>query len=129
MSDASAMTPRHRDVLAEFARSVRAVIPDARIWGFGSRARGTAGPDADFDICVVIPAINPAVRESVYHAAWEVGFNQPDCMVLSPILLTRESFEDGPMAASALVANILREHPSRGRCGVTDSERIAALVV
>lgn len=104
-----AMAARDRAILAEFADRVRAVVPEAEVWAFGSRARGTASPDSDFDVCVVLPAVNPAVRASVYHAAWVVGFNQPDCMVLSPILLTRDSFEDGPMSASPLVASILRE--------------------
>ena len=103
------MTPRDRVVLAEFARGVRAVIPDARIWAFGSRARGAADSDSDFDICVVIPIDSPAARKSIIQVAWEVGFNEPDCMVLSPVILSRESFEDGPMSASTLVANILRE--------------------
>lgn len=44
-----------RRMLHEFAARVRERQPHARVWAFGSRARGDAAPDSDLDLCVVVP--------------------------------------------------------------------------
>jgi predicted nucleotidyltransferase len=38
----SNMKPSDRKILKQFAERVRAIFPEARIWAFGSRARGDA---------------------------------------------------------------------------------------
>ncbi|MEB3290787.1 MAG: nucleotidyltransferase domain-containing protein, partial [Leptolyngbya sp.] len=48
------MEIRDHQILKEFSANVRQQFPDAQIWAFGSRARGNAQPDSDFDICVVV---------------------------------------------------------------------------
>ncbi len=82
------MNAADRAILEQFAGRVREIEPLARIWAFGSRARGDAAPDSDFDICVVVPAGVAELRRPVRKLAWEVGF------------------EHGAMSASTLVANI-----------------------
>ena len=74
---------------------------------FGSRARGSPHPDSDLDLCVVVPEAAREVREGVYRAAWEVGFEHG--RLLAPVILTVENFERGPMSGSTLVANIRRD--------------------
>jgi uncharacterized protein (UPF0332 family) len=101
------MTAGDRRVLSRFAERVRALSPDARISAFGSRARGTAHPESDFDLCVVLPAVTPEAREAIYAIAWEIGF-AAGC-VLAPIVLSQEDFESGPLSASTLVRTIRRE--------------------
>jgi len=96
-----------RRLLELFASRVRRLVPKAAIWAFGSRARGNPDPDSDLDLCVVVPALTRPVRDSIYEAAWEVGFEHG--RVLAPIILSEENFERGPMSASTLVANIRRE--------------------
>lgn len=39
---------------------------------FGSRARGEAGPHADFDVVVVLSNVDPDIRKEVRHLAVEV---------------------------------------------------------
>ena len=56
----------------------------------------------------VVPTVTPELREHVYAAAWEIGFHH-DCTLIAPALLSRDDFEEGPMSASTLVANIRRE--------------------
>ena len=101
------MTAGDRRVLSRFADGVRSVAPDARISAFGSRARGTAHPESDFDLCVVLPAVTPEAREAIYTVAWEIGFAEGQ--VLAPIVLSKEDVESGPLSASTLVRTILRE--------------------
>ena len=101
------MTPEDRRVLEMFASRVRRRFPDARIWGFGSRVRGTADWDSDFDVCVVLDQVQSYMDRWIRTVAWEVGF---DCQrVITTVVLDREEFENGPMSESTLVASILRQ--------------------
>lgn len=101
------MTADDRRILSRFAERVRVAAPEARISAFGSRARGTAHPESDFDLCVVLAAVTPEARESIYAIAWEIGFAEGH--VLAPIVLSHEDFESGPLSASTLVRTIRRE--------------------
>ena len=101
------MSAEDRELLEAFARRVRLVVPSAAIWAFGSRARGSAHPDSDLDLCVVVPEATRSLRESVHYSAWEIGFEHG--RLLAPVILTAEDFERGPMSASTLVANIRRD--------------------
>ncbi|CAN5812248.1 hypothetical protein BH23GEM7_BH23GEM7_14140 [soil metagenome] len=101
------MNAADRAILEQFAGRVREIEPLARIWAFGSRARGDAAPDSDFDICVVVPAGVAELRRAVRKLAWEVGFEHE--RVLATIVLPEEEFEHGAMSASTLVANIRAE--------------------
>jgi len=101
------MTAGDRRILSRFADGVRTIARDARISAFGSRARGTAHPESDFDFCVGLPAVTPEAREAIYAIAWEIGFAEG--RILAPIVLSQEDFESSPLSASTLVGTILRE--------------------
>jgi predicted nucleotidyltransferase len=94
-------------VLDELARRIRTRYPEARIWTFGSRARGDSDWDSDFDVCVVLKTISDEADEFVRDVAWEVGFENE--RVITTVILTIDGFENGPMSESTLVENILRE--------------------
>ena len=56
------------DLAALISRLVAAVSPD-RILLFGSRATGTARPDSDIDLLVVLPeAVTTDARRRAWHA-------------------------------------------------------------
>lgn len=101
------MSPADRRILDCFAARVREVAPSVAIWAFGSRARGSADSESDFDVCLVLPEVTRALRERIYEIAWEIGFDE-GC-VLSPLLLSEDDFERKPLSASTLVAQIRRE--------------------
>ena len=96
-----------RMILDEFAGRVRRLFPEARIWAFGSRARGDAEPDSDFDICVVINKADREERHQVQDIAWEVGFEHG--LVIVALCYSEKEFTTGPRTASPLVKNILLE--------------------
>jgi predicted nucleotidyltransferase len=96
-----------RKILDEFASNVRERFSDARVWAFGSRARGEAAWESDLDLLVVLSDVGQETDRWIRNIAWEGGFKND--RVVATILLNREQFEDGPMSESTLVANILRE--------------------
>ncbi len=65
-------------ILRLVADAVRAVEPSARIYLFGSRARGDYGPESDWDLLIVLdgPVDEPRkdrVRHHIYPIEWDEG--------------------------------------------------------
>ncbi|HUT51987.1 MAG TPA: nucleotidyltransferase domain-containing protein [bacterium] len=94
-------------VLQEFAGRVRELFPEARIWAYGSRARGDAEPDSDFDICIVVNNADREAERKVSKIAWEVSFSHE--MVITTLCFSESEFYRGPDSVSPLVKNILQE--------------------
>ncbi|MGI8904984.1 MAG: nucleotidyltransferase domain-containing protein [Candidatus Sumerlaeaceae bacterium] len=93
------------ETLRDFAQKVRQAFPGAQVYGFGSRVRGDATIDSDLDLCVVVPSLTPAIRDSIWHIAWEIGFERG--VVLQTLCYEKESFESGPHSFSPLVRDVL----------------------
>ncbi len=96
-----------RKILAEFSERIRRSFPEAKIWAFGSRARGFATWESDFDTCIVLDRVDDAIDRQIRDIAWEVGFEHD--RVITTIVLDSDQFEKGPMSESTLVGNILQE--------------------
>lgn len=61
--------------LTELVAAVDRSLGPAEFWLFGSRARGDAGPDSDWDILAVLPdEVSPELLDPL--AAWEVRYSQ-----------------------------------------------------
>jgi len=101
------MTARDQSILNQFANKIRQRIPNAQIWAFGSRARGNAQPDSDFDVCVVAQSMGPKEREIVSYIAWEVGFEHE--LLITALKYSREQFENSPRVSSPLFRAIHTE--------------------
>jgi predicted nucleotidyltransferase len=52
-------------IIEEAGRRLVRAAPDARVFLFGSHARGTAGPRSDLDFLVIEPAVEDPAAESV----------------------------------------------------------------
>jgi len=96
-----------RKILNAFSARVNERFSDARIWAFGSRVRGKATWESDFDIFIVLNEVDPKIDRWIRDVAWEVGFEND--RVITTVLLDKTQFEHGPMSESSLVANVLRE--------------------
>jgi len=96
-----------KKILGEFSKRVRDHFPEARIWAFGSRARGIATWESDFDICIVLDRLDDWAERYIRDIAWDIGFEND--RVITTVILASEQFERGPMSESTLVKNILQE--------------------
>jgi predicted nucleotidyltransferase len=101
------MSKQDRRIFDQFTSRVRERFPDARIWAFGSRARGNATWESDFDICIVLNQVNQETDRWIRDIAWEVGFENE--RVITTVVFDFDQFENGPMSESTLVANVLQE--------------------
>lgn len=62
-------------VLAESVRRLVKAYQPERIYLFGSKARGDAGPDSDYDLLVIVPDDAPSERRDsklAYQVLWGV---------------------------------------------------------
>ena len=79
-----------------------------RIIMFGSRARGDAEPDSDMDVLVILNGPNTAkARKHISDCAWEAGFEHG--LVVSPVVVTRQAWENGPERYSLLAQAVEEE--------------------
>ena len=101
------MSKEDRKILNQFSARVHERFSNARVWAFGSRARGDATWDSDFDVFVVLSEVDQKAERWIRDIAWEVGFENE--RVITTVLIDKEQFENGPMSESTIVDNILRE--------------------
>lgn len=86
-------------------RLVEAYRPE-RIYLFGSRARGDAAPDSDYDLLLVVPDDAPPehIRSRLaYEQLWETG------TAADVLVWRRTPFESRLHLPASLPATILRE--------------------
>jgi predicted nucleotidyltransferase len=74
---------------------------------FGSRARGDYDPDSDYDVLVVVGKLDRMIRKTISDCAWEAGFQ--DCLVIVPVVVTRDEMEHSPLRSSLLMQAIREE--------------------
>ena len=74
---------------------------------FGSRARKDAGIDSDLDVYIEVKNIDDTLKDSIRHAAWEIGFEHS--IYISVLIFTHDEINNTPLRSSPLVENIERQ--------------------
>lgn len=59
------------------------------------------------DIFLEVEALNEGLKERILDIIWEVSFET--CIVISPLIFTKEEIENSPLKVSPLVKNIMEE--------------------
>ena len=92
--------------LAEVVRRLIAVYDPGRVYLFGSRARGEAGLDSDYDLLLVVPDTAPPERRRsrlTHETLWGTG------IAAAVLVWTRERFDSRLILKTSLPATVLRE--------------------
>ena len=101
------MDEQNRDqVLVEIVRRLIDAYHPERIYLFGSRARGEAGPDSDYDILIVIPDDAPETQRRsrlAYEALRGTG------VATDVLVWRRASFLQRAHLKSSLPATVIAE--------------------
>ena len=93
-------------VLADVVTRLTAVYDPLAIYLFGSKARGEAGPDSDYDLMVIVPDDSPPERRQsrlAYDYLWETG------CAADVLVWTTEAFDSRSHLQASLPGTILRE--------------------
>lgn len=102
------MTEWERNILGELKSRLAATLPLERLILFGSRARGDARDDSDFDVLVVVDApIDAGIRRAISDCSWEVGFDSDTFIV--PVPVSTSEWNTGLFQKSLLGLAVARE--------------------
>lgn len=97
---------RQDRVLEEIVRRLVKILHPERIYLFGSKARGEAGPDSDYDLLVIVPHSElPGYRRDqvAYRALLGLG------VAKDVFVWTRDEFESRRHLPASFPATVLRE--------------------
>ena len=92
--------------LREIVRRIADAYHPLRIYLFGSKARGTAGPDSDYDLLVVVPDDAPRERRRsrlAYENLWGTSG------AVDVLVCTRSYFDARRHLKASLPGTVLRE--------------------
>lgn len=95
------------ELLDEISSSIIAQYPEAKVYLFGSYARGDYTKDSDFDICVLVPEITQNRSDLRVDMACTVRDDFP--MPFDIIAFTFDEFEEYSKLKSRMQYHIKRE--------------------
>jgi predicted nucleotidyltransferase len=107
--NASLYSSRHTQALLPRIRdTIRCIEPAARIILYGSRARGDARPDSDWDLLILLNgAVDHHRAATVRHRLYDLELESD--MVLSTMVLSNAAWETPLSRAMPFYANVMRE--------------------
>jgi len=89
-------------------QAVHTVEPDAQIILYGSRARGNAGPESDWDLLVLVDGpVNGDRKSAIRHRLYEVEWDFDE--VLTSIIFSREDWNSPLYRAMPFHQNVDRD--------------------
>lgn len=99
------MSQQEYTIGKHFSELLRRHTQPLVVRAFGSRVRGVAAADSDFDVLVVVETLDIATDRFISECAWEAGFEHG--VIVSPLAYSRAEYERE--AASPLLRAIEQE--------------------
>ena len=108
LEEAGAVKPVDKQLLLGLKQEVLSLVPDAAIFLYGSAARGTRGPESDYDILVLLAKPLPRVEEDrIRDVIYDLEVARG--VVMSVIFYTNEEWNSPVNTVSPYRRNIERE--------------------
>ena len=99
---------RHKQIIDAITGKVRQIVPaDAEVILFGSRARGDAREDSDWDVLILLDKdrVTSQDVDDYTYPLRELGWNNNEC--INTILYTKKDWKHD--AASPFVENVTKD--------------------
>ena len=104
------MNTKEAKVINNFKSLVQKKVKVHEMRVFGSRARGDATQDSDFDVMVVVDYLDHAIGKYISECAWEAGF--PEDIVIIPMAISLEILKNSPIRESVFIKKVYSEGKS-----------------
>ena len=86
---------------------VQKITPIERIIVFGSRARGDADKESDWDVFIQLPELSSYLRKQILEIAWEISLDYG--VVISIFLVSTPLLVNSPIGGNPILRVIQRE--------------------
>jgi predicted nucleotidyltransferase len=97
-----------QSIPTQVSSTIHALEPAAEITLFGSRSRGDAGPESDWDFLILLEGPVPDDRkDSLRHALYEIELESGE--LISSIIVSRDHWEDPRFQEAPFYRNVERE--------------------
>jgi uncharacterized protein len=102
------MSPLDNKITDKIKATVMSLDPEAEVYIYGSRARGDALTESDWDVMVITPRhVTPQLKRSIRHALYEIEWDN-EC-VISSIIHSREEWDNRLMRTTPFYRNVTRD--------------------
>ncbi|HEX9733846.1 MAG TPA: nucleotidyltransferase domain-containing protein [Thermoanaerobaculia bacterium] len=100
--------PQCDELRDEIRQAVRAVEPDAEVILYGSRARGDAHADSDWDLLILVEGpVDPEREKSIRHRLYAVEWDTDE--VLTSVICSRKDWNSPLYRAMPFHQNVDRD--------------------
>ena len=102
------VTSENKEVIECFLGKIEEIRPHlSSIYLFGSRARGKAGPNSDYDLLVILPRKNQQIKDQLYEASVDVYMEKGADISLK--IIQQKDFDRMNKLSAPFIENILRD--------------------
>lgn len=94
-----------RSIPDRIKEAVRDLEPQAEIILYGSRARGEAGPDSDWDLLILVDGpVDLARKKAVWHKVYDLELDLEE--ILCPVVVSRQDWNSPRFRAMPFHENV-----------------------